>query len=76
MKQEINIQLDQDMVQHLDNSAQVLDKTRANIIESAINVYFDKLDEMVADVRIDNLKNGTSGVSSLASVFAKAGINV
>ncbi len=76
MRQAINIRLDKEVVQHLDDSANILEKTRTNLIERAINAYFDQLDEMVADKRIDNLKNGSSGVSSLESVFEKAGIRV
>jgi len=76
MRQAINIRLDKEVVQHLDDSANILEKTRTNLIERAINAYFDQLDEMVADKRMDNLKNGSSGVSSLESVFEKAGIRV
>ena len=76
MKQAINIRLEKDVVQNLDDYAKELDKTRTSLIEKAIDLYFDKLDEMVADKRIDNLKNGTSEVVSLEEVFAKAGINV
>ncbi|MCH9712080.1 MAG: CopG family transcriptional regulator [Proteobacteria bacterium] len=76
MRQAINIRLDKEVVQHLDDSANILEKTRTNLIERAINAYFDQLDEMVADKRIDDLKNGSSEVSSLESVFEKAGIRV
>jgi hypothetical protein len=37
----------------------------------AIELYFDKLDEMIADKRIDNLKAGKSTVVSLEEVFKK-----
>ena len=76
MKQAINIRLEKDVIQHLDDFAQALDKTRTGLIEKAIDGYFDKLDEMLADKRIDNLKNTSSSVSSLADVFTKAGISV
>ena len=76
MKQAINIRLEKDVIQHLDESAQILDKTRTSLIEKAIDGYFDQLDEMVSDKRIDNLKNGNSQVIPLEDVFAKAGISV
>ena len=76
MKQAINIRLEKDIVQHLDEYANELDKTRTNLIEKAIEFYFDKLDEMVADKRIDNLKSGKTKVVPLEVVFAQAGINV
>ena len=39
-------------------------------------MHFDKLDEMVADKRIDNLKSGKTKVVSLEEVSIKAGIDV
>jgi predicted DNA-binding protein len=76
MKQAINIRLEKDTVQTLDEYAHELDKTRTSLIEKAIELYFDKLDEMVADKRIDNLKSGKSTVVSMEEVFKKAGIDV
>jgi len=76
MKQAINIRLEKDVVKTLDEYAQELDKTRTSLVEKAIELYFDKLDEMIADKRIDNLKAGTSTVVPLEEVFKKAGIDV
>ncbi|MBD3788984.1 MAG: CopG family transcriptional regulator [Campylobacterales bacterium] len=76
MKQAINIRLEKEMIESLDGYAQELDKTRTSLIEKSIELYFDKLDEMVADKRIDDLKSGKTTVVSLEDVFAKAGIGV
>ena len=76
MKQAINIRLEKDVVQSLDEYAQELDKTRTSLVEKAIEMYFDTLDEMVADKRIDNLKSGKSTLVSMEEVFKKAGIDV
>ena len=76
MKKAINIRLEKDIIQHLDEYANELDKTRTHLIEKAIEFYFDKLDEMVADKRIDKLKSGESKVVPLEVVFAQAGIDV
>ena len=76
MKQAINIRLEKDVVSTLDEYAQELDKTRTSLIEKAIDSYFDKLDEMIADKRIDNLKAGKTTLIPLEEVFKKAGINV
>ena len=65
-----------DILKNLDEYAKELDKTRTALIERAIESYFDKLDEMVADKRIDNLKSGKTKVVSLEEVFSKAGIDV
>lgn len=76
MKQAINIRLEKNVIQNLDEYAQELDKTRTSLIEKAIDQYLDKLDEMVADKRIDNLKSGKTNVVPLEEVFKKAGIHV
>ena len=76
MKQAINIRLEKDVIQNLDAYAQELDKTRTSLVEKAIELYFDTLDEMIADKRIDDLKSGKTKVVSLEEVFAKAGIDV
>ena len=76
MKQAINIRLEKDVIQTLDEYAQELDRTRTSLIEKAIELYFDKLDEMIADKRIDNLKTGKTTLVPLEEVFKKAGINV
>jgi len=76
MKQAVNIRLEKDILKNLDEYAKELDKTRTNLIERAIDAYFDKLDEMVADKRIDNIKSNKSKIVSLESVFKKANIDV
>jgi len=76
MKQAINIRLEKEMLTTLDEYANELDKSRTSLIEKSIELYFDKLDEMVADKRIDNLKSGKTTALSLEEVFAKAGISV
>ena len=76
MKKAINIRLEKDILEQLDEYATELEKTRTSLIEKAIEFYFDKLDEMVADKRIDNLKSGKTKVIPLEEVFAKAGIDV
>lgn len=45
-------------------------------MEKAIELYFDKLDEMIVDKRIDDLKSGKTKVVPLEEVFKKAGIDV
>ncbi len=76
MKQAINIRLEKEMLETLDGYATELEKSRTSLIEKSIELYFDKLDEMVADKRIDNLKSGKTTALSLEEVFAKAGISV
>ena len=76
MKPAINIRLEKEMLNSLDGYARELKKTRTSLIAKAIGLYFDKLDEMVADQRIDALKKGETEVIPLETVFARAGIDV
>jgi len=76
MKQAVNIRLEKDVVNTLDEYAKELEKTRTALVEKAIELYFNKLDEMVADKRIDDLKAGKTTLVPLEEVFKKAGIDV
>lgn len=76
MKQPINIRLEKDVISSLDSYASELDKTRTSLVEKAIELYFDRLDEMVADKRIDDIKSGKTTIVSLEEVFKRAGISV
>jgi len=76
MKQAINIRLEKEMLETLDEYATELEKSRTSLIEKSIELYFDKLDEMVADKRIDNLKSEKTTAVSLEEVFIKAGVSV
>ena len=76
MKRPINIRLENELINSLDEYARELNKSRTSLIEKAIDSYLDKLDEMIADKRIDNLKSGKSSVVSMEEVFAKAGLDV
>ncbi|MFA6138418.1 MAG: ribbon-helix-helix protein, CopG family [Sulfurimonas sp.] len=76
MKQAINIRLEKDMIEALDAYAKELDKSRTSLIEKAVDLYFDKLDEIIADKRIDNIKSGKTKVIPMEEVFRQAGIDV
>ena len=76
MKKILSVRVDEDIFEILNEYANELNKTKTFIIEKALENYFDKLDEMIADKRIDNLKNGKSTVVSMEEVLKKAGIDV
>lgn len=76
MKKAINIRIDESLLAELDGYASELERSRTYIIEKAVSTYFDVLDEMVADKRIDELKTGKSDIVSMEEVFKKAGISV
>lgn len=71
MKKLINIRMDEKILDELDHFGSMLDRTRTYLIEKAITAYFDTLDEMIADQRIDDVKSGRTKVMSLAEVAEK-----
>jgi predicted transcriptional regulator len=75
MKKAINIRLDEDLLFDLDSYAKELDRTRTYIIEKAISTYFDTLDEMISDKRIDEVKKGNIEVFSLEQVASQLGLD-
>ncbi len=75
MKKAINIRLDESLLSDLDNYAKELDRTRTYIIEKAVGTYFDTLDEMISDKRIDEVKKGNIEVFSLEQVAQQLGLD-
>jgi predicted transcriptional regulator len=75
MKKAINIRIDETLLSDLDSYAQELERSRTYIIEKAVSSYFDTLDEMISDKRIDELKSGKSEVYSLEEVAQRLGLN-
>ena len=73
-KKAINIRMDESILKDLDGYAQELDRTRTYLIEKAVSNYFDTLDEMVSDKRIDEIKQGDVEVYSLEQVASKLGL--
>ncbi|NOX18190.1 MAG: ribbon-helix-helix protein, CopG family [Chlorobi bacterium] len=76
MKKSINLRLDPKLLSELDAYAKELERTRTYLIEKAITSYFDKLDEIIADRRIDEIKKGKEKPVTLEEVLKKSGVNV
>jgi len=75
MKKAINIRIDETLLSDLDSYAKELERSRTYIIEKAVSTYFDTLDEMISDKRIDELKSGKTEVYSLEEVAKRLGLN-
>ena len=75
MKKAINIRMDETLLSELDSYAKELDRTRTYLIEKAVSTYFDTLDEIVSDKRIDEVKSGASEVYSLDEVAKQLGLS-
>lgn len=74
MKKAINIRMDETLLAELDQYAHELDRSRTYLIEKAVSTYFDTLDEMVSDKRIDEIKSGKTEVYTLEEVASKLGL--
>ena len=74
MKKAINLRIDESLLEELDVYAKELDRTRTYLIEKAVSNYFDTLDEMISDKRIDDIKAGKSEVLTLEDVAIQLGL--
>lgn len=75
MKKAINIRIDESLLHDLDSYATELDRTRTYIIEKAVSNYFDTLDEVISDKRIDEVKKGNVEVYTLDEVAKNLGLS-
>ena len=74
MKKAINLRIDESLLEELDIYAKELDRTRTYLIEKAVSNYFDTLDEMISDKRIDDIKAEKSEVLTLEDVAIQLGL--
>lgn len=74
-KKAINIRMDESLLSDLDSYATELERSRTYIIEKAVSSYFDTLDEMISDKRIDDIKSGKSEVYTLEQVLEKLALS-
>ena len=66
--------MDETLLKELDSYAQELERSRTYIIEKAVSTYFDTLDEMISDKRIDELKAGKTEAYTLQEVAQRLGL--
>ena len=74
LKKAINLRIDESLLEELDVYAKELDRTRTYLIEKAVSNYFDTLDEMISDKRIDDIKTGKSEMFTLQDVAIQLGL--
>jgi predicted transcriptional regulator len=75
MKKAINIRLDEELLAELDRYAEELERSRTYLIEKAISAYFDRLDEMISDKRIDEVKSSKVELYTLEEVAKQLGLH-
>ncbi|GAB4219121.1 MAG: hypothetical protein GYA16_00180 [Spirochaetes bacterium] len=69
------ITLDQSLANDLELVAKSLNKTQREVIELALDFYFDYTDGIIADKITDDIKKGTMKVYSSKEVYKKLGID-
>ena len=67
--------MNETLLADLDSYAKELERSRTYIIEKAVSAYFDTLDEIISDKRIDEIKTGKTEVYSLEEVAHRLGLD-
>lgn len=70
----MSITLDKSVAKELDSIAKELGEKKSRIIQQALTYYFDKLDETIADKRLNDLKGGKTKTVSAEEVYRQLGI--
>ncbi len=62
------------LVDELDSVSKELNEKKSHIVEKALSMYFDYLDEKLADKRLDDLKSGKEEAIDAKAVFKELGL--
>ena len=68
------ISLDEGLARELENVAEALHKSQKEIVENALDFYFDYTDTVVADKIAKEIKDGTMEVYSSDELYKELGI--
>ena len=71
---QIFINLDDVLAKELESVAKELNVKTSKLVEEAISYYFDKLDEKIADKRLDDYFSGKEKAIEAEEVFKELGI--
>jgi len=62
------------VIEELNAVSSELKEKKSHIVENALNMYFDYIDEKIADKRLDDLKAGKEKLIPADKVFEELGI--
>ena len=62
------------IVEELNSVSSELNEKKSHIVEKALSMYFDYIDEKIADKRLDDLKSGKEKLIPAEDVFKELGI--
>ncbi len=70
----MSITLDNEVVMELNAIAKELNEKKSHLIENALMIYFDMLDEKLADKRLRELESGAVQAISAQDVWKELGL--
>ncbi len=70
----VSFTLDKHILSELDEIAKELGEKKSHIVEQALEMYFDAVDTMIADKRLDEIAEGKTKVLSLAEFKKELGM--
>ncbi|MBD3799077.1 hypothetical protein [Sulfuricurvum sp.] len=70
----MSITLDNSVANELNALSKELNKKKSHVIENALMLYFDMLDEKIADKRLREVEEGTVNTISAEEVWKELGI--
>ncbi len=68
--------LDEGIARELDIVAKAINKTQKEVVETALDFYFDHTDGIVADKITEEIKNGKTKVYDSNEVYDNLGIDL
>lgn len=70
------LSLDEGIAKELENVADALHKTQKEVVESALDFYFDYTDTVVADKVTREIKSGEMQILNAEDVYKELGIEI
>ena len=70
------LSLDEGIAKELENVADALHKSQKEVVESALDFYFDYTDTVVADKVTKDIKSGDMKVLDAEDVYKELGIEI
>ena len=62
------------VIDELNDVAKELNEKKSHIVEKALSMYFDYIDEQIADKRLKDLENGKEKTIPAEQVFKELGL--
>ncbi|MDD3148532.1 MAG: ribbon-helix-helix domain-containing protein [Candidatus Riflebacteria bacterium] len=70
----VTFTIDKNILLELNSVAKELGQKKSHIVEQALELYFDTVDTIVADDRLDRLESGKDKTISADDVWKKLGL--